>query len=328
MRTPERPGSTGRFARRAVRMLLDRDLLTAGEVHRYGVVARDVSESNDVVLVEIGNGRGLAVKDMAGPRDGGQGDPAREIALYRAADRLPGAGGLLPRLVRHDTDEHMLVIQGLPAARRLDRLTAPDDPLDPGLAGRFGHALGAWHHAAAGLTALAAVRPWLLDLDGPDRLPVLDREPRLGAAAAAITGDPAHAAAIAAVATAWTADTVVHGDIRFANVLVHGPQLTFVDWESAGRGDACWDVAGGVQEYLSAGGTFHPVAGASPTVSAFLAGYARGRGRPVDPVRLAPFVAARLLVRALQLVTWLPDPDAEVHRHRDLARGLGPPTRT
>ncbi|WP_204038975.1 hypothetical protein, partial [Acrocarpospora phusangensis] len=109
------------LSRRAVRLLLDRGLVRAADVHRYGLTARDVSESNGVVLVELGNGQGFAVKDVGAPREGGQGEPEREIALYRAA----GGTAMLPRLELHDPGAGLLVLEGVIAARRLDRLAAP-----------------------------------------------------------------------------------------------------------------------------------------------------------------------------------------------------------
>ncbi|SDH91820.1 Phosphotransferase enzyme family protein [Sinosporangium album] len=308
------------LARRAVRLLLDRGLMSPADVHRYGMSARDVSESNGVVLVELGNGRGFAVKDTGAPRDGGQGDPAREVALYRAAGGVPGATRVLPRLELYDEDAELLVLEGVISARRLDRLAAPHDPLDPRLAAAFGRTLGVWHRVAAGLPPLRPAHPWLFDIDGPDRLPVLDNDEKLRSLTADILGDPAHLAAKAAVEAAWTPDTAVHGDVRFGNVLIRSSgEALLIDWESAGAGDSRWDVAAGLQEYLSAGGVLRP-GGGSDTVAAFLDGYAAGRGRPVEWDRLAEFTACRLLVRALQLTTWLPAPDVEVERHRALAR--------
>ncbi|GII96130.1 phosphotransferase [Sinosporangium siamense] len=306
------------LARRAVRLLLDRGLVTPADVHRYGLSARDASESNGVVLVELGDGRGYAVKETTGPRDDAQGDPDREIALYRTAHDAPATAHLLPRLELYDPDTGLLVLEGVVAARRLDRLPPPRDPLDERTAAAFGRTLGAWHQAAAALPPLRPVRPWLLDIAGPRRLPVLNHDERLRPLADAIAADPAHRAAMDAVAAAWTCDTAIHGDVRFSNVLIRpSGSALLVDWESAGTGDTRWDVAGGVQEYLSAGAP-------PPTVEAFLDGYARGRGRPADRARLAPFTACRLLIRALQLATWLPEPHAEIQRHRALARDVQP----
>jgi hypothetical protein len=294
-----RPDGTG-LARRGVRLLLGRGLLTAGDVHRYGLVA----------------GRGVAVKDVAPPPEPGQGDPAREVALYRAAALLPEVAGIVPRLLAHDEAEHLLVLEGVLAARRLDRVPRP---LDSALAASFGASLGAWHRASARLAGtLPAVRPWLLDLgmDGASRPAVFDASERLAALADAIVADDEHRAALAAAREAWTADVVMHGDVRFSNVLVRSPgPAALVDWEYAGTGDARWDVAGAVQDYLSAG-----VEPGSAPVRAFLDGYAGARGEASDESSLRAFVAGRLLLRAFQLVGWTAEPDEEIERHRELAR--------
>jgi aminoglycoside phosphotransferase (APT) family kinase protein len=51
------------------------------------------------------------------------------------------------------------------------------------------------------------------------------------------------------VAQDWREDAVIHGDLRWDNCQVLDPPspgrpfgVTFVDWEAAGVGDACWDV--------------------------------------------------------------------------------------
>jgi len=307
-------GGTG-LARRAVRLLLARGLVLPADVHRYGLTARDVSASNGVVLVELGSGRGFAVKSLAATHEPGQGEPAREVALYRAASRLPAFEGVAPALVLHDPDEELLVLEGLLAARRMDH-HGTRDVHDPGSAGAFGAALGTWHRVSDGLDPLVPSRPWVLDLVGAGRPPVIDRSPALGALVDELLDDDAHVAALDRVRAAWTDDVVVHGDVRFSNVLLRPlGSAVLVDWEYAGRGDARWDVAGAVQEYLSAGEPYRGEA-----VTAFLRAYEAARGLPVDDDGLAPFVAARLLVRALQLVSWLDEPAAEVRRHRELAR--------
>ncbi|MFI6319979.1 phosphotransferase family protein [Nonomuraea sp. NPDC050556] len=295
------------LARRAVRLLLERGLMSAADVHRYGVTARDVSESNAVVLVELGNGRGFAVKDVSSSRDTGQGSPAQEIALYRTAGAHPGCARILPRLELHDQDTGLLVLEGVISARRLDRLDTS------GCAASFGRALGAWHQVGADLPRLAATRPWLLDIAGPARLPVLTNDGPLRSLTDALLDDPSHRAALDLVRTAWAADTAIHGDVRFTNVLIRSSgEAVLVDWESSGLGDSRWDVAGGVQEYLSAG----------RPIEAFLDGYAVGRGRPVEAAFFGAFVACRLLLRALQLANWMDEPEAEIERHRSLARSL------
>ncbi|MDQ4119753.1 MAG: phosphotransferase [Actinomycetota bacterium] len=301
--------------RRVVRLLLDRGLLGTADVHRYGVTARDVSESNGVVLVEVGNGNGFAAKDLRVPREGGQGEPERELALLHAAAELPDASDLLAPMVLHEPDEALLVLDGLVAARRLDRVP---DPLASGPARLLGRTLGRWHRAAADLT-LEPARPWIHDVDGAAAPPVLRTDPTLSALVREFRAGP-EAAVLDRARELWAPDTTIHGDVRFANVLVRPspPSAHLVDWESAGRGDSTWDVAGAVQEYVTAGRPFPPADPGDP-VRALLDAYTDARGAGPDPERLAASLGARLLHRALQLSTWLADPRAEVARHRELA---------
>lgn len=65
---------------------------------------------------------------------------------------------------------------------------------------------------------------------------------------------PEYAKLIRETAAYWQADGLMHGDIRWDNILVSpgelGPRLSLIDWELAGGGDLAWDVAGVVQSYL------------------------------------------------------------------------------
>lgn len=308
-----RPAGRTELARRGVRLLLERGLLSTAEIHRYGLTARDVSQSNGVALVELGSGRGFAIKDLAPNREPGQGDPAREVELYRVATTSPDLAGRVPRLLLHDEDERLLVLEGVLAARRLD---LQHEPTGAPFATELGTTLGLWHRVSTQLDPLGPARPWALDLDGPARPAVIDRSEQLSTLVAEILSDERHAAALSRMRDTWTSDVTLHGDVRFANVLVrpHGV-ATLVDWEYAGAGDALWDVAGAVQEYVSAGERLD----GAPVV-ALLAAYEAARGTTVDRTRLSAFVAGRLLVRAMQLLSWMADPGTEVERHRALAR--------
>ncbi len=74
----------GGFAGRAARLVIDRGMISPAEIHRHGIRARDVSQSNPVALVEAGNGRGFLAKDMSSAPAKEQGSPERELAVYRA----------------------------------------------------------------------------------------------------------------------------------------------------------------------------------------------------------------------------------------------------
>lgn len=306
------------LARRGVRLLVHRGLIDPRDIHRYGLTVRDVSQSNGVALVELGSGHGFAIKDVTQGHSA-QGDPAREIALYRNAASMPEAAGVVPRFFLHDESENLLVTEGLLSARRIDGQRSRG-ALDPLSAQSFGTALGTWHRASRGMTGLAASRPWLLSLDGDDRLEVIDRSDVLRLLADRVLADDGHRAVIEELRAAWTPDATIHGDVRFSNVLVRADGTSaLIDWEYAGLGDVDWDVAGAVQEFMSAGASFAGVGFTAP-ITAFLSAYAIARGTEPDRRRLAVFVSGRLLVRAFQIASWTSEPGEEIDRHLGLAR--------
>ena len=313
-----------RLTRRAARLVIERQLITAEQVHRHGLRARDVSHSNGVALVESGHGRGFAVKDTRLVREAEQGSPEREVALYRAASRRAELRPLAPELLHYDPDEGVLILEALLTSRRLDMMTGRRDVLDPEVAGWLGEALATWHREAAAVEELEAADPWMLHLDGSRRLSVLDRDPRLSEVTERILGDAACCGVVGSARRAWREETVIHGDIRFANVMVcpSPPAVRFIDWETSGRGDPAWDLGAAIQEYLSVcigGGHQDPIPVARQAVGALLDGYAGAAEQQIGWRRLAPFVACRLLMRAIQLANWEGDGAEAIDWHLALA---------
>ena len=309
----------------ATRLVIDRGLIGAAAIHRFGIRTRDLSQSNGVALVECGNGEGYAVKDMRRRPEADQGSPARELALYRAVAGNADLQRFLPKLHDYDADREVMILEGLTTARRLDQSDHGNRALDPDAAGRLGTALGCWHRTAALLTdAVAPAEPWMLRIDGDRRLAVLDTDERLRSLIRRMLGDEILASVPGRVRGAWRRDTVIHGDVRFANILfrVSPPGLTFIDWETSGHGDAAWDIGAAIQEYLSVGTSNGDVHVAAPAVAAFLNAYRDAARVAITRVRLAPFVACRLMMRAVQLVNWSGDPKDGLEQHLALARAV------
>jgi aminoglycoside phosphotransferase (APT) family kinase protein len=111
---------------------------------------------------------------------------------------------------------------------------------------------------------------------------------------------PAVRAAIAGLERAWTPRALLHGDVKFDNVLASDAGLLLVDWELAGRGEPAWDLAGVVDGLLlghCAGGGAVDRSLALHVASPALAAYGPG----VDADLVAVAAAARLAQTSAQM---------------------------
>lgn len=310
----------------AVQLVVGRGLIPPADVHRYGIRGRDLSQSNGVVLVESGSGRSFVVKDLRQTVDPRQGAARNELELYRRAGDDPRLRGFLPALLDHDEERGLMILAGLHTSRRLDRLDGGWSMFSAEVAGWLGRALGEWHRLAAELSGFAPVEPWLFRIGDDDRLPVLDRVPELRDLAREVLADPRLVRVVERTRRSWRVETVIHGDVRFSNVMVQAspPAVRFVDWEMSGRGDPAWDVAGAVQDYLALAGGADPFADArvSANIETLLHDYRSASTLPMEWSRLAPFVASRLVLRAFQLVRRSDDWERAVDWHLEAARSL------
>lgn len=311
---------------RATRLMVGRGLVSAADIHRFGVRARDLSQSNSVVLVECGDGRGYVVKDMRRRDEEKQGSPAAELALYKSVSGHSELRSLVPEFLDYDGELEVLILEGLISSRRLDQSDGGRRALDPEVAEWLGGALGRWHrHATVLMGELEAADPWMLHIDSENRLAILDAEDRLKEVVGRILTNAATAEIPLRVRQDWRSETVIHGDVRFANVLVNiaPPAVRFIDWETGGSGDPAWDVGAAVQEFLSVGigGGHRTLAGSPslPAIEALLSAYRTVSGSRMSWRRLAPFVACRLLMRAVQLANWEGNPGDSIDIHLEMA---------
>ena len=316
---------------RAVRLVVGRGLIPPADVHRYGIRGRDLSMSNGVVLVESGSGRSFAVKYLSLSDGSEQGSPLTELRLYRAAADNPALQPFLPDFYDQADHQELMILEGLNTSRRLDQLTGGWSVFSVEIAGWFGRALGSWHRGAQRIEALGDADPWLFRIDGEDRLPALDADADLRELTEQVLSDPSLVSLLERAQGAWRRETTIHGDIRFANVMIQTspPVVRFIDWEMAGKGDPAWDVAGAIQEYVSlASEGDSRIVG---IVQAFLREYRSAADLPMSWDHLRPVVGCRLLLRALQLVNWEGDTADSTARHLELARtmaeGAGDPFR-
>ena len=222
---------------------------------------------------------------------------------------------MLPDLIAYDEERQLLIIEALDYGwLRLDRSDLRSR-WSIEVFGRVATAVARWHRESETLVDLPVAKPWLLQaLDG-HRLEAFERRSDLADLLDRILNDPELHGALASTRRLWRNDAVIHGDIRLSNVFFHTDgAVRLIDWETGGRGDARWDVAGLLQELHSA-----------EVQQGISTAEHRSKVRAaaeIDESDIADFVAARLILRAIQLQSWPEGTDALVDAHLEIARSV------
>lgn len=241
--------------------LVDRGLLAIDELVEGGVAVAQHPDRS-VLVVRREGASGFVVKQPSPLLSRQLMRLDREATIYELARSRAGAsefGRLLPDLVAYDTGVHALVIERLTDAETLDAFHANGRPGMDDVAGRVGAAVALCHTTFAPVdgwppSALFPHQPpWVLSIHGGE----FDDE--LGAAARAVVDvvrdEPAFHAPLDRLREEWRSDCLIHGDMRWSNVLVGAPdrpgRVWVVDWEGADVGDPAWDLAAVVQSYLA-----------------------------------------------------------------------------
>ena len=248
--------------------LLDRGLVTAAEVVDGDLSIADLSRRNRNFRVRRGARPGLFVKQ---PRDWEpySADTVRREAsaylLARDDAGFAGLGALLPRFVDFDAPGSVLVLELLPSDetlgdyhRRLGHFPLETARALGAMLGGYHRDAGAQRADAAGAGVFPRAVPWILGVvhHNPSHLgPVSGGCQEV---AHILARHPQYGAALEGVRAGWSAEALVHGDMKWENCVVLPPEtagdapgLRIVDWELADFGDPCWDVGSLFQAYLS-----------------------------------------------------------------------------
>jgi aminoglycoside phosphotransferase (APT) family kinase protein len=305
------------------RYLLERRLLEPRDVVDGELRVIDSSRLNRVFVATARGRQTLVVK--AGPR------VRREAAVLARLHHAAGLSAFLPTVVFADPALQLVVLESPPEAREFTRQYAR---------GRFSCTLA--REAGRGLAALHATPPTLLsgirpagDPGSALRVHMPDAEAVHEMSAAAIELTRVMQAlddlcvALDALAASSREEAVVHGDIRWDNLLAvrtraakRWERVKFIDWELSGAGDPAADVGAFLGEYLRAWAQSVPVAellhsGREPVAAgvplvrmrsalgSFWEAYACGSGAAAGELasifrRAVDLAAVRLLTAALE----------------------------
>ena len=314
--------------------LINGGLLSPDAIVESDLAILDVSRRNRNFKVIRKSGSGLFIKQMREGRPDAMYTLRREAACYERARDDPTLSPLMPRLITYDSARHLLIIELLPEAESLTDYLARERAFPAEIGGMLGEALGLYHSHSAGIAENETLGPLC-----PRQLPVvlkpqsgglaaLSQFGRIGQAiSAVIQQNPEFQTLLDALGAEWRFDSLIHGDLKWDNVLVFpasGERRDFrvVDWEMADFGDPAWDVGAILQSFLIVwilsmpiasglpperyvGMASHPIEPMRPVMRAFLDAYAATRGlseseRKPSVARSLRFAAARLVWTAAE----------------------------
>lgn len=245
--------------------LLGAGLLDAESVVRGRVRVEERSRRNLDYLVFDGNA-GLFVKQGVGPAK--RRTVAAEWCAYRVLAGIPCLRRYLVPARHFDAQRSIQVLDLEPSATSMRDHHVRTRRLSLLAARNLGRALAHLHDAPlprrvpdaldrGPAEALALHRPTASVLNATSRagrtvLGMIQAAPGLGEAFDALAAD-------------WRRTSLVHGDVRWDNCLVHprpgsgrATRLKLVDWELARVGDPAWDLGSVFAEYIAAWATSIP----------------------------------------------------------------------
>ncbi len=226
-----------------------------------------IAGRNRCIRVTSSAGRGRFLK-QADPADGSTAATvAHEAAIYRYAhgsETPPMLRELFPALIAYDAPRRLLTLELVADACNAHELDEAEGATPyPRIGALLGDALAVCHGAtgatgasSAGLEALGA--PWVLELTRPTPSALRDLSAAQVELVKQAQAVPEVDAALVALRDSWSATALIHGDLKWGNVLVRASapafepeRLWLVDWEFGSRGDPAWDIGSAFHGFLA-----------------------------------------------------------------------------
>jgi len=265
--------------------LLDKGYLDAASVVSGDYLATQMQTRSLIFRVTRRQAPGLFVKQLQSF------DPNNTYALQKDATCLwliknhPAFARLatyVPAYYGFDPEKQVLVTEYLPEASNLEEhCRLHQGHLPAPLFAKLAAVLATFHFPLSSeVLASRAVQffprqaPWVFNLSDPGvtaQQALFSKSQTPNPALAAVLGSPTFQQALAGIQADWQLTSLIHGDLKWMNLLVHRApaeeeQLKLIDWEIADIGDPLWDVAGVFQGFVS-NALFYNPALASTTFS-------------------------------------------------------------
>ncbi|HEX3524734.1 MAG TPA: phosphotransferase [Stellaceae bacterium] len=256
--------------------LIGRGLLHPDAILGGDLAILDASRRNRNFKIIRNGGPGLFIKQMREGQPDAMMTLRREAACYERARDDPALSRLMPRLITYDPARHLLIVELLPDAESLADRHARESTFPVEIGRLLGESLGLYHARAGGIVEDEGMRslfarqvPVVLTWQSGGHA-ALGRYGGVGPALSAIVQQhPEFQTLLDAIGAEWRFDSLIHGDMKWDNVLVFptpGGDLDFriVDWEMADLGDADWDVGAILQSFLTVWILSMPIASGLP----------------------------------------------------------------
>lgn len=242
--------------------LLNRGSLRASDLLDGDVVIVEAQRRNRNFKVSRGTAPGLFVKQVQFVHAETTGSVYREAAVLRLAaehEAFRPLSALTATMVDYDQRRNALTATLFDRSENLNEFHGRVRVFPIDIARKTGVAIATYHAAAAAIAsdAVAASFPrkphWVFAVPHTTE-PMASMSGGIAQLTTALRAMPDVCAALAAMQTAWEYSALIHGDVKWDNLLLTGDEndreLRIVDWELADVGDPAWDVASALASYL------------------------------------------------------------------------------
>jgi|KBSMisStaDraftv2_1062788.scaffolds.fasta_scaffold104263_1 hypothetical protein len=251
-----------------VHELVRRGLLDRTELVDGGVTVVDSTSRHRNSQVIRKAGGGYFVKEAIPTQTMSLQTLMREASTYAIVQNgngpLASLAAIMPRYHLWDPQQRLLVLELLSSAETLGAQIRRTSTFSPASAADFGRALATYHGQAAGnaMSTLGQLfprsLPWALTFSQQSAGAMQGLSGANNQMFSLIQRYPNFPARLDALQKTWRRDTLIHGDLKFENLMLSYASGTdapagirVVDWEVADVGDPRWDVGSMLQSWLS-----------------------------------------------------------------------------
>ena len=241
-----------RAAPSAVSVLIACGWLRVKDASHPGLRIDATSSSHTLSRVTAPDGRCVVVKQVPQYAAARQRSLMSEMFVYRLARWMAEIARAVPNLVFIDEGRHVIVVDALATGIRWPDPATRAAISSPEVCSQLGAVLAGVHRATADMAMWPSPAVGVLGLPMSIAEASAERPANTQALMRFIAEDPELSTMLNTGAADYTAQCVIHGDLRQENWLIDDREqsgmLKIFDWELAGSGDPAWDLGSLVAE--------------------------------------------------------------------------------